>query len=159
MAGKVATAPPKKAAATKPRRGSGAKPDAWCPRFLVLLAETCNVTFSAKGAGVDPRTAHRRRRDNPEFAEAWEDAIEQGVEALEYEARRRALHGTEEPVFHQGLEVGTVRKYSDTLTIFLLKAHRPDVYRERQTIDHNVNGEPVIPSVFRPAKAGESPAE
>lgn len=155
MARKATTATPKKA----PRRGSAARPDTWRPKFLALLAESCNVSHSARGAGIDPSTAHKARKTDDAFAEAWDSAIEQGVEALEFEARRRALHGTEEPVFHRGLEVGTVRKYSDTLTIFLLKAHRPDVYRERQTIDHNVNGEPIIPAVFRPAKAGEEPPE
>src|SRR3546814_13265486 len=35
------------------------------------------------------------------------------------------------PHFHQGRVAGTVRKYSDSLLMFLLRAHRPDRYRER----------------------------
>ena len=38
-----------------------------------------------------------------------------------------------------GEVVTKVRKYSDTLLIFLLKAHRPKKYRE--TIHHAVTGE------------------
>src|SRR5262245_35751476 len=30
----------------------------------------------------------------------------------------------------------TVKKYSDSLLMFLLKAHRPDKFRERQSIEH-----------------------
>lgn len=33
--------------------------------------------------------------------------------------------------------VASVRKYSDTLAIFLLKAHAPDKYRERTSVDLN----------------------
>ncbi len=47
-------------------------------------------------------------------------------------SHRRAFEGVEEPVFHQGKQCGTIRRYSDTLTIFLLKAHRPAKYRERR---------------------------
>ena len=56
-----------------------------------------------------------------------------GTDALEDEALRRAFHGSERPVF-QGKElVGYVRDYSDTLLIFMLKARRPEKYRERFT--------------------------
>lgn len=34
----------------------------------------------------------------------------------------------------------TIKRYSDTLTTFLLKAHRPDKYRERSQVDQNVTG-------------------
>ena len=43
---------------------------------------------------------------------------------------RRAFEGTDEPVYYKGEECGSVRKYSDTLAIFLLKAHAPEKYRE-----------------------------
>lgn len=158
MARKTTEATPKKAPA-KARKGNGAKAATWRPKFLAALAETCNVTHAARTAGINRNTAYDHRDSDAAFAAAWDDALEQGVDVLELEARRRALHGTLRPVFHQGIECGAIREYSNTLTIFLLKAHRPDKYRERQTIDHNVNGEPVIPAVFRPAAAGEGPTE
>ena len=60
------------------------------------------------------------------------------MDDLELEARRRAVEGTERPVFYQGGEVGYVREYSDTLLIFLLKAHRPNKFRERVEHEHKV---------------------
>ena len=78
------------------------------------------------------------------FDAAFEDAMEEAADLLESEARRRAHDGVEEPVFgslggNQGSgEVGRIRKYSDTLLIFLLKGARPDKYRERQ--EHQVTG-------------------
>lgn len=132
---------PKKAA--KPRRGTAAKPAAWRPKFLQELAETCNVSHAARVAGVDRRTAYDHRDTDAVFAAAWDDAVEQGVDTLEMEARRRALHGTSEPVFYQGELCGTVQKYSDTLTIFLLKAHRPDKYRDQSSVDVTSGGRSV----------------
>jgi hypothetical protein len=99
--------------------------------FLSVLAETCNVGKACYGAGIGRVSAYEWRRDDPEFAAAWDEAMRIGVSALEDEAHRRGFEGNEEPVFHLGVQAGTVRKYSDTLAIFLLKAHDPEKYRER----------------------------
>ncbi len=50
---------------------------------------------------------------------------------LEDEAIRRARDGVTIPVFYAGKEVGAIRRPSDTLLMFLLRAHRPERYRER----------------------------
>ncbi len=47
------------------------------------------------------------------------------------EAVRRAVEGTEKPVYQQGRLVGHVQEYSDTLLIFLLKGRRPEKYGEK----------------------------
>jgi hypothetical protein len=59
------------------------------------------------------------------------DAIDEGTDVLEDEVFRRAREGVEKPVFYEGVECGTVRVYSDTLAIFLLKGRRPDKFKER----------------------------
>lgn len=104
--------------------------------FLDQLAETGNVLATAELLNLDRRALYRLRKDDPEFAAAWDEAIEQSADALEVEARRRALDGWDEPVFYQGIETGLVRKYSDTLLIFLLKGARPEKYRDRQQLEH-----------------------
>ena len=70
------------------------------------------------------------------YTARFKEAEEGVTEALEAEARRRAQVGVEEPVHFQGKRIDTIRRYSDTLLIFLLKARRPDTYRER--FDHQV---------------------
>ena len=63
---------------------------------------------------------------------------------LEDEAIRRAREGVDEPVFYKGEHCGNVRRYSDTLLIFMLKARKPDVYRKRASIEHTgANGGPL----------------
>lgn len=107
------------------------KASEWRPIFLAVLAETANVTLAAKEAGVGRRTAYDHRAQYEGFAAEWDEALEIGVAALEDEANRRAFHGVETPVYQGGELVGHIRKYSDTLAIFLLKAHRPERYTER----------------------------
>lgn len=104
--------------------------DSWVDYFLLSLSECGNVTQAAKDAGIARLTAYRHRDRDPRFADAWDDAIEEAVDRLEAEARRRAIEGVDEPVFYKGKPVGRVKKYSDTLMIFLLKAHRPEKFRD-----------------------------
>lgn len=108
----------------------------WPALFLIGLAEFGNVTDAAKFASVNRDTPYDRRAKDPAFAAAWKIAEAEGTDALEAEARRRALGGTEKPVFYKGKECGRVREYSDTLLIVLLKAHRPEKFRERTAVDH-----------------------
>lgn len=96
--------------------------------FLELLRETANVSASARRVGVSRQAAYKARARSGTFREAWEDAIEEGVDALEEEARRRAFEGVERLIFYQGEPVGAVREYSDVLMILLLKGRRPGVY-------------------------------
>ena len=103
----------------------------WKPLFLETLRETANVSRSAKIAGVSRKTAYKHRETSETFRDAWDDAIEEGLDYLEEEARRRAFEGTQKPVYQRGELVGHVREFSDTLTIFLLKGRRPEVYGDR----------------------------
>lgn len=100
-------------------------------KFLDALAQCGNVTQSCEIADFTTVTAYRHYKNNPEFAKAWDEAAKIGARALEDEARRRGFQGWEEPVFYEGEQVASVRKFSDTLLIFILKAHFPEKYRER----------------------------
>ena len=58
------------------------------------------------------------------------------LQAAEDEAFRRAVEGTEEPVYHKGAICGHVRRYSDSLLTLLLKAGDPDKYADRSKVTH-----------------------
>ena len=103
----------------------------WKPAFLATLKSTANVSRSASEAGVSRQMAYKERETSEHFRAAWDDAIEEGLDYLEEEARRRAYEGTLKPVFNRGMLAGHVREFSDTLTIFLLKGRRPQVYGDR----------------------------
>lgn len=92
-----------------------------------------SVTDATKEAGVHITLPYKTRNTDEAFKQAWQEAAEIGTEMLEQEAARRAYHGVLEPVFYKGEECGQVRKYSDTLMIFLLKARKPEKYRDPDT--------------------------
>ena len=97
----------------KGRTMKGRKPTAeqW-ERFYALLEDSGNVSLSASGAGLGRTTVYAAIRSNDTVRERIEDAKDTAVERLEYEARRRAVAG------------------SDVLLIFLLKALKPAMYRD-----------------------------
>ncbi len=67
----------------------------------------------------------------PEFKARMDAAREEACDTLEAEAMRRAVHGYEQPVFHKGVQCGVVRRFSDALLMFLLKAVRPFKYQDQ----------------------------
>lgn len=117
--------------------------------FLAAYAETGNLTLAALAAKCSRRSHHNWLK-NPEYQAKFNQAQEIAVESMEAEARRRAVDGTDVPVFGSGgrdvgtVQVGTMKRYSDVLLIFLLKAANPKKYRDR--IDHQhtgANGGPI----------------
>lgn len=99
--------------------------------FLAAFAEVGNITRAAELAGISRQAHYEWMRDDPDYPALFKEADQQACDRLEQEARRRAVQGVDEPVFYRGDECGTVRKYSDTLLIFLLKGAMPDKYKER----------------------------
>lgn len=117
--------------------------------FIRSLVETGgNVAQACKVTRISKRAVYDWRNSDKVFAARWDDAIEAGTEELEQEARRRAFAGVDEPVYYKGEVCGTVQKYSDTLLIFLLKARRPEKYRETVKAElTGANGQPLIPAL------------
>lgn len=105
--------------------------------FLAAYGELGNIKQAAARAGIS-RDTHYAWLADEAYAKAFESAREEAVESLEAEARRRAVEGCERPVYQGGEQVGTVREYSDTLLIFLLKGAAPGKYRENHR--HEVSG-------------------
>lgn len=97
----------------------------WRPRFLAALEQSGNVSEACRLAGVGRSTVYDARRADAAFAADWEGALEASTDALETEARRRAVQGVSRPT-----QWGKVQQYSDVLLIFLLKAARPEKYRD-----------------------------
>lgn len=99
--------------------------------FLAAYGRLGTVLAAAEASNVHRQSHRNWMANDPRYAAAFEAAKDESIERMEHEARRRAVAGWEEPVYHQGQVVGTVRKFSDLLLIFMLKAARPEVYRER----------------------------
>lgn len=92
----------------------------WQPAFLAMLRNSANVRLSCASAGISRKTAYAHRQADPEFREQWDEALEDACDLLEASARMRAMLG------------------DTTLTIFLLKAHRSEVYGDKVKQDITV---------------------
>jgi len=96
-------------------------------RFLDRLRNSGNVYASCKAAGVPRRTVYNWRDKWVTFRDDWDEALEDACDILELEAWRRAM-----------------QENSDRLLMFLLKAHRPERFKDRSETDVNLGGEILI---------------
>lgn len=112
--------------------------------FLAQYRAVGNVSGACRAAKVGRTTVYDWQKADADFRAAFADAELEATDLLEQECRRRALVGVEEPVYQGGAKVGTVRKYSDVLLIFLLKAKRPTEFRDR--VEHTGKGGKPIES-------------
>ena len=104
-------------------------------QFLTLLSETNNVTKSAKTVGVTYQFIQKLVKHDPIFAEQFDEALEIATDNLEEALYNRGLHGTEKGIYFQGEKIDTVREFSDTAAIFLLKGLRPERYRDKSSVE------------------------
>lgn len=123
----------------------------WWRAYLAALAQTGNRRKAAAAAKIHRSTPAKYLEDHPDLRPEWDAAVAEAMDAatdlLEEEARRRAVTGVLEPVFHGGKRVGTIRRYSDTLLIFLLNGARPEKYRHRHELTGK-DGAPLAPPVL-----------
>ncbi len=87
----------------------------WTVAFLATLRNYPSVRDACRAAGVARSTAYERRALHPDFAAAWDEALTEGVEALEAVAIERAVAS------------------SDRLMIVMLKRLQPETYGDART--------------------------
>jgi hypothetical protein len=71
--------------------------------------------------GIDRRTAHRWRRDDPAFDEACRIRLEWRREAIILAASNRLVERTRRPIFRGSREIGHVARATDKMLVALLK--------------------------------------
>ena len=94
--------------------------------FLDAVRSGSSIVEAAAAAHIPRSTLYRHRRVDEAFAAEWDEAFDDGADALEQEAQRRALDG------------------SDTLLIFLLKSRRPQRFAHFERVQvTGADGGPV----------------
>jgi hypothetical protein len=124
--------------------------------FLEALAAGWSVTHAAARAGVHRRRVYDLRGRDQSFAADWDDAVAEGTERLEDEARRRAVDGWDEPIYQRGELVGQVRKYDSSLLALLLRARDPHRFRESVQVDAGGAVTFVLDSLLQRARDEEA---
>jgi hypothetical protein len=98
--------------------------------FLAHYAAVGIIKSAADLTGINRDTVDNWRKSDRVFAERMDRAKMDAADVAEAELRRRAIEGWTEPVFQGGIEVGTVRKFSDNMLALHIKALKPTEYRE-----------------------------
>jgi hypothetical protein len=110
--------------------------------FLRAFAQRGIILDGCEAAGVSRGAISVWRADDEWFDELFLAAMDESADVLEREAFRRAVTGIDEPVIYRGLPTMvqdantgeqrnlTVKRYSDQLLTVMLKARKPDTYRE-----------------------------
>ena len=105
----------------------------WRRAFLAALAETSNVSASARAATVPTARAYEARRKDPHFYRAWQEALCEGYEHLEMSLLQRLRDGEIKPA--AGAKKG-VRVFDNANALRLLIAHRDSVSRQQGVRDN-----------------------
>ncbi|WP_321397352.1 hypothetical protein [Emcibacter sp.] len=92
---------------------------------MSVLRLTGNVTAATAAAGVTRAFIYRKRVSNRRFRKLWQEAMDEALDKLEAMLWDRAL-GADKATTGKG--IGPDEK----LAIFLLKAHRPEIFSEGQ---------------------------
>lgn len=106
----------------------------WVEGFLQQLRDTGVWAASAAHMKTTKRQVKKLYEESPEFAAAVDDALELSTDALEVEARRRAVEGYEKGIYFQGTEVGKETVYSDSLLAKFLESKRNEEFGRKQQI-------------------------
>jgi hypothetical protein len=127
--------------ATRPN-GNHLFPEISAPKkraFLSAFAQLGRRAAAAAAIGIDSRTHRYWMQNDPVYADAFQRAEAVVADRIEDEIFRRGVEGVERGVWHNGVQVGTERHYSDTLLIFAAKGARPEKYRDRADTTHHIS--------------------
>ncbi len=143
--------------------------------FLAAYEECGSIVHAARAVRMD-RWNHYQWMKEPgaegdSYRERFKASREFAADALEVEARRRAIEGVNEPVIYKGEPAGiwvnkrgdrvaegtkaakfvplTVKKFSDLLLIALLNANKPNKFRPKKDQQPKAEPPPSIDDVVR----------
>ncbi len=88
--------------------------------FLSTLRAGWSVARAAKAAKIGRTSAFDWRNDDEQFAADWDEAIEAGTDIIEDHGLKRAINK------------------SDTLMALFLKARRPEKFKDRSVVEHDI---------------------
>lgn len=103
--------------------------------FIAALAECGSVSRAARAVGLTPRSAYRLldAEGADDFARAWDQAIDIGIERVRASALERSLYGSPVAIIKRGRLLGVETRYNDRLAIALLGGRDSSIAAYRRT--------------------------
>jgi hypothetical protein len=110
---------------TRPYKSKKMKP------FLEAFRQCGTISRAAKAVGINRDTVLNWRNQDSEFEKLFINADCDIADELEAHAIERATTGVRKTVYFRGTRIGETIEKSDTLLMFLLRARRPELYRDK----------------------------
>jgi len=102
--------------------------------MLNEITRTGVAETAARAYGLRIRRVLYLRRELPALEDLWQEALDLYRQRVVCAVHRRGVEGWEEPVWYQGQQVGTVRRYSDRMLELQLKKHDSS-YHDKSVTD------------------------
>jgi hypothetical protein len=123
-------------------------------KFLAAYRECGIVRRAARAAGISRTTHYGWLEEDDTYPDRFREAHEDATDILEEEARRRAIEGLRRVKFNpktgkpyidpETKQPYTEHEYSDRILEVMLKAKRPEEFKERIAAEHTgKNGGPI----------------
>lgn len=100
------------------------------PLFIEAFRKTGTIVGAARSVGLSREVIYDWKSNDPNFAAQLDEADSEVTEILEASAFQRATSGVDRPIFYRGVQIGISKDYSDSLTMFLLRARNPQKYKD-----------------------------
>lgn len=114
--------------------------------FCDILSHGWSVLRACELLQVSRETVYDHRKKDPQFQANWEQAKQDAMMRREDELNLRAFHGVDTPIVHKGKVVMeevdgvmvpvTIKKKSDILLMFSMKAENPEKYKDKSAVEH-----------------------
>jgi len=122
--------------------------------FLAAYRATASITRAAAAAKISRSVHYCWLERDADYEEQFYAADREAAQIIEDEAIRRAVEGWDKPVIYQGelsytwnpktrrksTKPLTVRHFSDSILLALLKGSKPEKYKDRQAVEHSGPG-------------------
>lgn len=132
-----------------PQSPTGAREEPLTPQrirqdaFLAALSRCPVITRAAQQVGIGREVHYDWLHGDPTYRPRYEAAMIAAGDALEEKAMEWALDGWLEPVFHEGKIVGHIQKIDTRHTRDMLRAAKPEKYRQRHELTGK-DGKPLF---------------
>jgi hypothetical protein len=143
---------PRKKTTERKKTGPPPRTD-WQEPFLEQFEAHGVQAWAARQADVTIKTIHKERARSEEFNERYEAALEQSTSTLERQGYQWGAFGlvnrtTKTVTKPDGTVTTTITESTErspALLIFMLKARKPDVYRDNVLIEQSGSLEVTVP--------------
>ncbi len=120
-------------------------------RFLEAILRHGKRALAAQAAQVTMQTVNNHVRADPEFAELYDQALQERADRVTHQLEEEALEGYQEPIYSKdGDLVGHKQMYETPIRLAILRRYDPEYKDRTETTVHGTVGVLIAPAQMSP---------